>query len=155
MENIVAAIDFSEITPTVVERAAEIARSFGSQLWLLHIAAPEPEFVGYGTGPQSQRDWRAKTLREEHRYLQGQARELSQSGIKVTALLLQGETVATILREAAKLKAEMIVVGSHGHGALHKAILGSVSEGIIQKASCPVLIVPGGHPTPSRDTRRR
>ena len=155
MENIVAAIDFSEMTPTVVERAAEIARSFGSQLWLLHIAAPEPEFVGYGTGPQSKRDWRAKTLREEHRYLQGQARELSQSGIKVTALLLQGETVATILREAAKLKAEMIVVGSHGHGALHKAILGSVSEGIIQKASCPVLIVPSGHPTPSRDTRRR
>lgn len=148
MENIVAAIDFSEITPTVIEQAAEIARCFGSQLWLLHIAAPEPEFVGYGTGPQSKRDWRAKTLKEEHQYIQGQARELSQSGIKVTALLLQGETVETILREAAKLNAEMIVVGSHGHGALYKAILGSVSEGIIHKASCPVLIVPYRHPKP-------
>ena len=89
-----------------------------------------------------------ENIKEEHRYIQGQARELSQSGIKVTALLLQGETVETILREAAKLNAEMIVVGSHGHGALYKAILGSVSEGIIHKASCPVLIVPYRHPNP-------
>ena len=142
MENIVTAIDFSEITEKVIERAAEIARCFASKLWLIHIAAPEPDFVGYGTGPQSKRDWRAKTLREEHRYIQEKARELSQSGIKVTTLLLQGETVETILREAAKLNAEMIVVGSHGHGALYKALVGSVSEGIIRQASCPVLIVP-------------
>ena len=142
MQTIIVAIDFSDITPKVVERGAEIARSFASQLWLIHIAAPEPDFVGYGTGPQSKRDWRAKTLREEHKYLQEKARELELSGIKVTPLLLQGETVETILREASKLKAEMIVLGSHGRGGLYKALVGSVSEGIIRKASCPVLIVP-------------
>ena len=142
MDNILAAIDFSDITPTVVEKAAEIARCFSSKLWLIHVAAPDPDFVGYGTGPQSKRDWRAKTLREEHRYIQDKALELEQSGIEVTPLLLQGSTVETILQEASKLNAEAIVIGSHGRGALYKALLGSVSEGIIRKASCPVLIVP-------------
>ena len=142
MDNILAAIDFSPITPTVVDKAAEIARCFASKLWLIHIAAPEPDFVGYGTGPQSKRDWRAKTLREEHRYIQDKALELEQSGIDVTPLLVQGMTVETILQEASKLKTDMIVIGSHGHGALYKALVGSVSAGIIGKASCPVLIVP-------------
>ena len=142
MDNILAAIDFSDITPTVVDKAADIAQCFSSKLWLIHIAAPNPDFVGYGTGPQSKRDWRAKTLREEHRYIQDKALELEQNGINVTPLLLQGTTVETILQEASKLKADMIVIGSHGHGALYKALVGSVSEGIIRNASCPVLIVP-------------
>ncbi len=142
MDNILAAIDFSDITPMVVDKAAEIAKSFSSKLWLIHIAAPDPDFVGYGTGPQSQRDWRAKTLREEHRYIQDKALALEKSGINVTPLLIQGATVETILQEAMKLNAEMIVIGSHGHGSLYKALVGSVSEGIIRKASCPVLIVP-------------
>ena len=142
MDNILAAIDFSDITPTVVDKAAEIARCFSSKLWLIHIAAPDPDFVGYSTGPQSKRDWRAKTLREEHRYIQDKALELAQSGINVTPLLLQGATVETILQEASKLNAEMIVIGSHGHGTLYKTLVGSVSEGIIRQASCPVLIIP-------------
>ena len=142
MDNILAAIDFSDLTPTVVDKAAEIAKCFSSKLWLIHIAAPDPDFVGYGTGPQSKRDWRAKTLREEHRYIQVRALELEQSGINVTPLLIQGATIETILQEAAKLNADLIVIGSHGHGAVYKALVGSVSEGIIRQASCPVLIIP-------------
>ena len=142
MENILAAIDFSDITPIVVSKAAEIAKGFSSKLWLIHIAAPDPDFVGYDTGPQSERDWRAKTLRQEHQYIQDKALELEKSGINVTPLLIQGATIETILREADKLKTDMIVIGSHGHGALYKTLVGSVSEGIIRKASCPVLIVP-------------
>ena len=142
MDNILAAIDFSDITPKVVDRATEMARSFSCKLWLIHVAAPDPDFVGYGTGPQCERDWRAKTLRKEHKYLQDKALELEQSGIDVTPLLIQGATVATIIEESSKLKADMIVIGSHGHGALYKTLVGSVSEGIIRKAACPVLIVP-------------
>ncbi|MDJ0679311.1 MAG: universal stress protein [Xenococcaceae cyanobacterium MO_167.B52] len=142
MINILAAIDFSEISSTVIDQAAAIAKSFSSKLWLIHVAAPEPDFVGYGTGPQTERDWRAQTLREEHRYLQDKALELEKAGIKVTPLLVQGATVETILNEAAKLKAEMIVIGSHSRSALYKTLVGSVSEGIVRQASCPVLIVP-------------
>ncbi|MBW2274656.1 MAG: universal stress protein, partial [Deltaproteobacteria bacterium] len=48
-----------------------------------------------------------------------------------------------ILAEAKRLAADMIVMGSHGHGALYRALLGSVSEGVLHKATCPLTIVPG------------
>lgn len=142
MDNILAAIDFSDVSPAVIAQAAAIAKSFTSKLWLIHIAAPDPDFVGYGTGPQCERDWRAKTLNQEHRYLQDRALELDTSGIDVTPLLVQGATIETILQQAAKLKADMIILGSHGHGALYRALVGNVSEGVIRKASCPVLVIP-------------
>lgn len=142
MKNILAAIDFSDISPLVIDRAAAISQCFASKLWLIHVAAPDPDFIGYGTGPQCERDWRAKTLKGEHQYIQERALELEQKGIDVTPLLIQGATVETIIKEAKKLEADMIVIGSHGHGALYKALMGNVSEGVIRKASCPVLIVP-------------
>ena len=142
VKNILVAIDFSPVTLQAIAKAAEIACSFSCKLWLIHVAAPEPEFVGYDTGPPSKRDWRAKTLREEHRELQNQAAELRNSGIDVTPLLIQGSTVETIIQEARKLEADLIVLGSHGRSSLYKTLVGSVSEGVIRQASCPILLVP-------------
>ena len=142
MKNILAAIDFSDISPLVIDKAAEISQCFASKLWLIHVAAPDPDFIGYSTGPQGERDWRAKTLRKEHRYLQDRALELDRQKIDVTPLLIQGATVKTIIQESLKLKADMIVIGSHGNNTIYKALVGSVSEGVIQQASCPVLLIP-------------
>ena len=142
MNNILVAIDFSDVTPKVIEQAAKIARCFSSKLWLIHIAAPEPDFVGYSTGPQCERDWIANTLREEHQYLQDRALELETKGIDVTPLLVQGATVETILKEASKLNAELIVIGSHKHGILYKTLVGSVGKQIIERATCPILMIP-------------
>ncbi len=145
MNNILAAIDFSDVTDKVITTAAKIAESFSSKLWLIHIAAPEPDFIGYDTGPACERDWRAKVLREEHKYIQDKALELEASGINVTPLLIQGMTVEMILSKASQLHADMIVIGSHGHSALYKTLVGSVSEGIIRQASCPILVVPANN----------
>ncbi|MEY2831959.1 MAG: hypothetical protein RLZZ574_1217, partial [Cyanobacteriota bacterium] len=60
----------------------------------------------------------------------------------VTPLLVQGATIETILREASKLRADMIIIGSHGHGALYRALVGNVTEGVIRKALCPILVIP-------------
>jgi nucleotide-binding universal stress UspA family protein len=142
MKTILVPIDFSAVTGAVVEQAAALAAAFGSALWLLHVAAPEPEFVGYEPGPQGVRDTVAHELRDTHRRVQEQADALRGRGIDATALQVQGATVETILAEAARLHADLIVVGSHGHGALHRALLGSVSEGVLHRATCPLLILP-------------
>ena len=88
------------------------------------------------------RDTRAGELREEHRKLQELANGLRERGIATKALLIQGRTVEKILDEAARSGAETIVIGSHGHGALHRVLLGSVSEGVVRSAACPVHVVP-------------
>ena len=140
--NILACIDLSESTEKVVNKVAEIAKTISAKLWLLHIAEPEPDFVGTKVGPQSVRDSLSKRFHQEHRQIQEIADRMRKEGIDTTALLVQGSTVESILVKASKLKADMIVVGTHGRGAMYQLIIGSVSEGVIHKAKCPILVVP-------------
>jgi nucleotide-binding universal stress UspA family protein len=142
VNGILAAIDFSGGTREVQSTAVELARAFDCALWLLHVAAPEPDFIGYDPGPQTVRDQRAEELRAEHRRLQQEADALRERGIEATALLIQGPTVEKILAEAERLEVDVVVIGSHGHGALRRALLGSVSEGVVRGARCRVMIVP-------------
>ena len=70
MKNILVTIDFDKSEALLLDKAVQMAEAFGSKLWLMHIAAPDPDFVGYDVGPQYIRDSRAEDLRQEHRKLQ-------------------------------------------------------------------------------------
>ncbi|MGW8193820.1 MAG: universal stress protein [Desulforhopalus sp.] len=140
--NILACIDLSESTEKVVDTAAEMAKAVSAKLWLLHIAEPEPDFIGFHVGPQSVTDSYSKKFRREHRQVQDIADRLRAEGIETTALLVQGPTVETILAKAESLNAGMLIAGSHGRGAMYQLLVGSVSEGLLHGAKCPTLIVP-------------
>ena len=53
MKTILVPIDFSDATAPVLAQARLFARAFGSQLVLLKVAEPEPDFVGFEPGPQT------------------------------------------------------------------------------------------------------
>jgi nucleotide-binding universal stress UspA family protein len=142
VKNILVPVDFSAISADVVATARSLAQAFSAKVWLIHVAAPDPEFVGFEVGPQSVRDQRATHLRDEHRHLQDEADGLRDAGIDATALLVQGPTVEKILAEATRLEADWIVMGSHGHGAAYRALLGSVSENVVRGSNLPITIVP-------------
>ena len=142
MRNILVAVDFSPISEKLLDELTAIARAPGGRLWLVHVAAPDPDFAGYEAGPQEVRDNVAAGLRDEHRQLQARAERLREGGLEATALLVQGPTVNTILSEAEKLGADLIALGSHGRGFAARALLGSVSEGVLHRSTVPVLIVP-------------
>lgn len=142
MKNILVPIDFDGTEQFLIDKAYELAKSFGSKVWLLHVSAPDPDFVGNEVGPQSERDSRAEILREEHRALQGHADSLKSKGIDATALLIQGPTIEIILEESKKLNIDLLIASHHDHGFLYRALLGSVSNQLIKKSKIPVLVVP-------------
>jgi nucleotide-binding universal stress UspA family protein len=142
MQHILAAIDFSPVSKAIVWQSAALADAFGAELTLLHVAAPDPDFVGYAVGPKSVRDSRAEELRAEHAELQTLSQALRDRGLTVHALLIEGPTVEKILEEADRVRADAIVVGSHGRGMLERVLLGSVSEGVVRGATCPVVVMP-------------
>ncbi len=142
MKTIIAAVDFSPATDAVIAQAVALAKAFAAALYLVHVAAPDPDFVGYEPGPDSVRHDVAAGLRDTHRQLQERSGELRGAGIDCTGLLVQGSTPETLVREADRLNADVIVIGSHGHGALHRALLGSVSEHVLHHAKRPLLILP-------------
>ncbi|MBK9176653.1 MAG: universal stress protein [Flavobacteriales bacterium] len=142
MKNILAAIDFSPVTAKVLANAKSMASAYGAKLWIIHVADPEPDFIGFKTGPQYVRDHLAEQLRKEHVDLQDMASTCKQEGIDAEGLLVQGPTAETIVHEADRLKAEVVLVGSHGRSALFKAFVGSVSEQVIGECRVPVLVIP-------------
>ena len=139
---ILVGIDLSECTEIVINKAREIAKGLSAEVWLLHVAEPEPDFVGYDVGPPAERDALAEKFHREHVEIQAIAKQLRSEDLKTTALLVQGATVETILNEATKLHSDIIVLGSHGRGAVHRLLVGSISEGVLRHAKIPVLIVP-------------
>jgi nucleotide-binding universal stress UspA family protein len=140
--NIVVPVDLSEASERVIDFARLIGAETGGAIWLIHVADEDPSFVGLDAGPGTVRQQAAKTFRDEHKRLQAEAERLRSKGLDVTALLLQGPIVETLLAEAERLGADVMIVGSHGHGALYDLVVGSVSQGLLKDSTVPVLVVP-------------
>jgi nucleotide-binding universal stress UspA family protein len=141
LQTILVPVDFSDVTAKVTRTAAELARAFGAKVILLHVSEPEPDFVGFEPGPQPVRISVARDFRHEHQQLDELKRTVG-SGVECIALHIQGSLAEKILREADQQHAGMIVMGSHGHGALYNLFVGSVTSGVLKDARCPVLVVP-------------
>ena len=60
----------------------------------------------------------------------------------VRAELALGSPLTTIVDYAKNIHADLIVIGTHGHGAVAALLIGSVAEGLVRKAVCPTLVIP-------------
>ena len=144
MKNILVAVDFDEHVDELIHYTKAFAQKLNAKVWILHIAAPDPDFIGNEVGPQYIRDSFAEHLRDEHRQLQKLAEDFQSVGLESDGLLIQGPTVETLLKEAEKLKVELIITGTEEHNFLYRALAGSVSMAIFKKSKIPVLSVPLG-----------
>jgi nucleotide-binding universal stress UspA family protein len=142
MKTILVPIDFSDVTTPVVDAARKFAAALDSRLVLLNVAEPEPDFVGFEAGPPTVRVAVAHDFKAERQRLDEIKTKCAASGTEVTALHIQGPIVDKILHEAGEQQADLIVMGSHGHGALYDLLVGSVTHGVIKGAKCPVVVVP-------------
>jgi nucleotide-binding universal stress UspA family protein len=142
MQRLLACIDFSEVTDAVIEQTKIIARLAGAEVRLLHVAAPNPDFVGFEAGPDAVRKQVARTLRDEHKKLEELVAHLQQENVAATHMMVQGPTVETIIDQARRFEADLVVLGSHGHSALFHLLAGSVTQGVLRETRVPLLVVP-------------
>ena len=160
MKRILVPVDFSPAMEGVLALAREMARAFDAELHLVHVReiSPLPVFpaatVGYpGIGmpemgmaggipvaPAGLADDLPNEPRENR--LTGLQEELSARGLRAFAHERDGTIVEEILRTAEELSANLIVMGSHGHGPVYNLLVGSVTEGILKAGQRPVLLVP-------------
>jgi len=142
MKNILVAVDLDDSAQLLVEKAAEQAEKFGSKVWVLHIADPEPDFVGNKVGPQYIRDLRVKELLSEHHLIRKYTDFLKAKNIDTDGLLIAGATVRLILEEIEKLNIDLVIIGHHQHSLMYKIFTGTTHSAIVNKSKVPVLIVP-------------
>lgn len=139
---IIAAVDFSEVTYTVLTETIEMARAFDSDVVVMHVVQYVPETTLY-EGEMILPDLPMQEMLEENseKQLREAQKRIKSAGIQCDVCLRDGSPSHEILEEVEKVDPRMVVIGSHGHGALYHLVLGSVSEKIVDKSQCPVLVV--------------
>lgn len=142
MQNIMIALDYGEGQSEILTAGLKLASKFSSSVFLVHVAAPEPDFAGYEVGPQYIRDEVAKELRKEHRWLQKYKEQFQAMDVSTEALLIQGSTSEVLLEEIRKLNIDLLILGNRKHGFLHNLFLGSTKDKIIDENEVPILLVP-------------
>lgn len=142
MKNILVAVDLEASSQLLINAAAEQAEKTNAKVWVLHIAEPEPDFVGNKAGPQYVRDYLVEEIKKEHKLVRQYADELIAKGIVADGLLIQGPTVQMILQEIEKLQIDLLIIGHHRHSLLFKIFLGDNHTALVNKSTIPVLVVP-------------
>lgn len=145
MKNILVPVDFSDVTQRVVNSAEDLARAFGAKIWLLHCVHEEPVYASMGEMPvmlPSPNEELSVRFADEHRRLSQITASLRGHGIDVEMLFEWGVPTAEIMTCARRHQADLIVMGSHGHGAFYEMVFGSVTKTVLQHTTIPMLIVP-------------
>jgi len=135
IRTILVPTDFSSTSAEALNLAASLARDHGARLVLLHVAG-EPAFAaGMGVIPFDPGSYRDE-VRDQFEQLAVRC-----PGLEVEQRLVEGPVIPEIVRAAGETGCDLIVMGAHGWTGLRRLLLGSVAEGVMRRAPCPVLTV--------------
>jgi nucleotide-binding universal stress UspA family protein len=125
-----------------IEAVHRVALATNAEVYVLHTIIPLPGVAGPEFNLVMEHQEMSERYLDERDQLNELVTQLVEADVNASALMAQGDPVKTILKQAERLDAELIVVGSHGHGMMFDALVGSVSAGILRKSTVPVLVVP-------------
>ncbi len=131
------ATDGSESAGAAIKEALNIAKVCSSRLYVISVVEVNPEYEALA--PQIVEKAEAET--NEH--LKSVKKKAERRGISCEIIAHQGEEpYRFIVDEASRLKADMIVMGSHGRTGIKRLMMGSVTSRVIGHAPCKVMVVP-------------
>lgn len=128
LERLLAATDFSPCASHALQAVSTLARLTQAKVSVLHVAGKEA------------------SKKDRQRKLNVLLEGLRRQGLEVEGVCLPGEPIETILSQAAGWEADVISVGTQGRRGLSRLVLGSVAEGVLRRAGCPVLVVKNASP---------
>ena len=134
-KTIVVATDGSKYSALAVDRAIAFAQSYGGELKVLSVVDVPTEF--YAEAPQAVDD----LVKKAKEYVAKVKQQAEAAWIKAEAFVGEAEAHEAITKLAREVKADMIVLGSHGRTGMRRLLMGSVAEKVIGYATCPVLVV--------------
>ncbi len=151
MNHVLIALDYDPTAQKVAETGYSLAKSMNAEVTILHVVAdaiyytsreysPVMGFTGFndvGALPYLNLD---ALKQAAERFLNETRKHLGDPSIKT--FIGEGDDATAILDAAKKIKADLIVVGTHSQRWLEKILIGSVTEEILEKTDIPLFIVP-------------
>lgn len=138
---ILCPVDFSDCSRHALDYAVGIARRHEAQITTLYVLPPIAALLPpTGEGLYPPIAFTPRDLQQCDEALASFARSSGDTPIQTQ--VAQGSVVGEIVRVAAALPADLMVVGTHGRSGFDRLMLGSTTEKLLRKAACPVLTVP-------------
>jgi universal stress protein A len=141
LKRILVATDFSEPADVAVNYGRDLARAYDGTLHVIHVIEDMLAFYGPDVGfalADVERNIEAAVQRDLDATISTQ----DDDSLKVVATVQRGSNVSHVITEYARTNAiDLIIVGTHGRGAVSRFLMGSVAERVVRSAPCPVLTV--------------
>jgi nucleotide-binding universal stress UspA family protein len=140
VKKILFPVDFTSASARIVPAVKEMMAKFGASVDLVHVVRGSDEFAGFEMGAAwyttLEKDLLAGAEKAMDRFV-----DENFDGEDVTARVMVGNVVDEIIEFSEKNGTDMIIIGTHGRKGLEKMMFGSVAEGVVKKAACPVLTI--------------
>jgi nucleotide-binding universal stress UspA family protein len=140
IRHILVALDFNPISEHALDYAVDLGEKLGARITVLHVyslavlMALDGEYLPTADGA-------AHKAQEAQKQLDAALATFAGRSIPIQGVLRVGEAAEEACAQAKELSADLIIVGTHGRGALGRALLGSVAQSILHKSPVPVLTV--------------
>lgn len=148
MKKILIALDYGLSAQKIAEKGFELAKNMNAKVTLLHVVADESYYSTMDSAPfmgfygynffdiQNNESLVVSSIN----FLERIKSHLKEKDIEIIAE--QGDFATVILETATKLHSSIIVLGSHSKNWLEKAVMGSVTESVLEKTEIPMFIIP-------------
>jgi nucleotide-binding universal stress UspA family protein len=142
INRILCPVDFSGHSRLALDYATVLARWYEAEVVALHAYSVAMVPATIGAMPAMTTVGVPLTREEIERDLETFVRPVQAAQVKTTATVTTGGPARSILETADRIQANLIVMGTHGASGFERLVLGSVTEKVLRKAKCPVLVVP-------------
>ncbi|HJS56104.1 MAG TPA: universal stress protein [Chitinophagaceae bacterium] len=151
MKKILIALDYSLSAQRVAETGYELAKAMNAKAILLHVISdatyysslkysPIMGYEGFSGVDIIQTDAAEQLVTASHKYLEKSKQHLGNKTIQT--VVKSGACGEAILRTAAELNVDVIVMGTHSRRGFERILLGSIAENVLRHSLIPVFIIP-------------
>ena len=144
--NVLAAVEGAEGLEAITSRLIDQSRPADTHVRLLHVVDAFPLAIAERLGTKERPDFgAARSVQREQAMtlLQDAATVLRGAGLTVSFSVEEGDVTSTILEQADRLRADLIVIGTHGRGGgLSRLLHRSIADAVAHAAPCAVEIIP-------------
>ncbi|MFA9392002.1 MAG: universal stress protein [Prolixibacteraceae bacterium] len=142
MKNILLGVDLNEQTDILVQKAQDLARKYGAKLWLLHVIAPLPEYIGFDVSFQFAHSGYDEVRKSQKVRLDQYVEKVKKEGVDAEGIVMEGVATSVIIDESKELEVDLIICGHHEHNILYHMLFGSTSTAVVRNSEIPVLVYP-------------
>ena len=139
---ILVPVDFSDCSLAGVKFAVRFAQEVGARIIVLHVTDLGPVMMTTACGNYDSPTYTEAARRRCGKQMRAFLKRVDFDGVPVRTSAVAGYCPTAIHEAAAKERADLIIISTHGRTGFRRALVGSVAEGTVRSAICPVLVVP-------------